>query len=109
MMAHMGARCFSCCRNACLGHHRRTDSCTGRLSWTSRALAAVLSNLNHMQIAAAAQAGGDNKALDVKVPAGITRLFKSNLDWNLYTDQQKPLDERKVRTGTQLMHCRGSS
>ncbi len=30
------------------------------------------------------------------MPAGITRLFKSNLDWNLYTDQQKTLDERKV-------------
>lgn len=42
------------------------------------------------------QAGGDNKALDVKVPIGITRLFKSNLDWNLYTDQQEPLEERKV-------------
>jgi choline dehydrogenase-like flavoprotein len=42
------------------------------------------------------EAGGDNNALDVKVPAGITRLFKSHLDWNLYTDQQEELDERKV-------------
>jgi hypothetical protein len=45
---------------------------------------------------ASLQAGGDNKALDIKVPAGITRLFKSNLDWQLYSDNQKTLDDRKV-------------
>jgi len=42
------------------------------------------------------EAGGENKAQDIKVPAGITRLFKSNLDWNLYSDDQKALDDRKV-------------
>jgi hypothetical protein len=42
------------------------------------------------------QAGGDNKALDIKVPAGITRLFKSNLDWQLYSDNQKTLNDRKA-------------
>ena len=42
------------------------------------------------------QAGGDNKALDITVPAGITRLFKSNLDWQLYSDNQEQLDDRKV-------------
>jgi hypothetical protein len=42
------------------------------------------------------EAGGDNKALDITVPAGITRLFKSNLDWQLYSDNQEQLDDRKV-------------
>lgn len=42
------------------------------------------------------QAGGDNKALDITVPAGITRLFKSNLDWQLYSDNQEQLNDRKV-------------
>lgn len=35
--------------------------------------------------------------MDIKVPAGITRLFKSNLDWNLYSDDQKALNDRKVQ------------
>ena len=44
------------------------------------------------------QAGGENKAMDIKVPAGITRLFKSNLDWNLYSDDQEALNDRKVQS-----------
>ncbi len=38
--------------------------------------------------------------MDIKVPAGITRLFKSNLDWNLYSDDQEALNDRKVQPDT---------
>ena len=43
------------------------------------------------------QAGGPNNSRDVSIPAAITRLFKSPLDWNLYTDKEKALHERKAR------------
>lgn len=43
-----------------------------------------------------AQAGGPNNSRDVTIPAAITRLFKSALDWNLYSDKVKDLNERKV-------------
>lgn len=43
-----------------------------------------------------AQAGGDNTSKDVSIPAAITRLFKSALDWNLYSDNVKDLNDRKV-------------
>lgn len=42
------------------------------------------------------EAGGENKAQDITVPAGITRLFKSTLDWNLYSPAQSELNDRKV-------------
>lgn len=43
------------------------------------------------------EAGPDRTdAFEVKVPAGITRLFRSPLDWGLYTDRQKPLGQREV-------------
>ena len=42
------------------------------------------------------QAGGDNKSRDVTIPAAITRLFKSPLDWNLYSNREHKLDDRKA-------------
>ncbi|KAK9805156.1 hypothetical protein WJX72_002610 [[Myrmecia] bisecta] len=42
------------------------------------------------------EAGCENNSRDVKIPAGLTRLFKSALDWNLYTRPQEALDDRKV-------------
>ena len=42
------------------------------------------------------QAGGSNDALHVRIPAGITRLFKSELDWNLYTSRQEGVADRRV-------------
>jgi choline dehydrogenase-like flavoprotein len=42
------------------------------------------------------EAGGDNKSMNVKVPAGLTRLFQSVLDWNLYSNRQQQLDDRNV-------------
>ena len=42
------------------------------------------------------QAGGDNKSRDITIPAAITRLFKSQLDWNLYSNREKHLDDRKA-------------
>ena len=44
-----------------------------------------------------AQAGGDNKSRDITIPAAITRLFKSQLDWNLYSNREQHLDDRKAR------------
>ena len=46
------------------------------------------------------QAGKPNKAVELKVPAGLARLFKSHLDWNLYTSTQPALDGREVCTCT---------
>ena len=44
-----------------------------------------------------AQAGGKNEAREVKTPAGLPRLFKSALDWNLYSSLQAAAHDRKVR------------
>ena len=43
------------------------------------------------------QAGGSNDSVNVRMPAGITRLFKSELDWNLYTNRQEGVNGRRVR------------
>ena len=45
------------------------------------------------------QAGGGNDAVQVRIPAGITRLFKSDLDWNLYTNRQEGAADRRVCAG----------
>lgn len=42
------------------------------------------------------QAGGSNDSVNVRMPAGITRLFKSELDWNLYTNKQEGVNDRRV-------------
>jgi hypothetical protein len=44
-----------------------------------------------------AQAGGKNEAREVKTPAGLPRLFKSALDWNLYSSLQAAAHDRKAR------------
>lgn len=71
------------------------DSAEKQIQHTAVAKSVVQSHA-HAVVWCGAQAGGENKAQDIKVPAGITRLFKSNLDWNLYSDDQKALDDRKV-------------
>lgn len=43
------------------------------------------------------QAGGANKAREVRTPAGLPRLFKSALDWNLYSSLQQAASDRSVR------------
>lgn len=48
----------------------------------------------------AMQAGGGSGALEVKVPAGITRLFKHPvMDWALNSLTQKQLTDKEVRRG----------
>eukprot|EP00891_Asterochloris_glomerata_P004901 jgi/Astpho2/4901/Aster-05830 len=42
------------------------------------------------------EAGVPNTSFDVKVPAALTRLFKSNLDWNLYSKRQEQLADRNI-------------
>lgn len=43
------------------------------------------------------QAGGANEAKEVRTPAGLPRLFKSALDWNLYSSLQQTANDRSVR------------
>lgn len=42
------------------------------------------------------EAGGENTSRDLRTPAGLPRLFKSALDWNLYTNLQKAAEARQV-------------
>lgn len=42
------------------------------------------------------EAGPDNTSRDVKIPAAITRLFRSPLDWNLFSELQEQLAERQI-------------
>ncbi|PSC67760.1 glucose-methanol-choline oxidoreductase [Micractinium conductrix] len=42
------------------------------------------------------EAGADNVSRDVKVPAAITRLFRSPLDWNLFSELQEQLAARQI-------------
>ena len=46
----------------------------------------------------ALQAGGKNESKEVKMPAGLPRLFKSPLDWNLYSSLQEAANDRQVRS-----------
>ncbi|CAL8465624.1 g5160 [Coccomyxa elongata] len=42
------------------------------------------------------EAGGVNEAKEVRTPAGLPRLFKSGLDWNLYSTLQHAANERSI-------------
>jgi choline dehydrogenase-like flavoprotein len=42
------------------------------------------------------EAGGGNTSRDVRVPAAFTRIFRSPLDWNLFSDAQRALGDRQV-------------
>ena len=42
------------------------------------------------------QVGGKNESKEVKMPAGLTRLFKSKLDWNLYSSLQEAANNRQA-------------
>ena len=44
------------------------------------------------------QAGSPHGDQSVKIPVGITRLFQSQLDWNLYSSKQPQLNHRQVRS-----------
>ena len=51
------------------------------------------------------QAGGKNEAREVKMPAGLPRLFKSALDWNLYSTQQHGAADRQARGASGMRAC----
>ena len=42
------------------------------------------------------EAGTDNKSRDVKIPAAFTRIFRSPLDWNLFSPNQSDLSNRQI-------------
>ncbi|KAL4424367.1 hypothetical protein ABPG75_001668 [Micractinium tetrahymenae] len=42
------------------------------------------------------EAGADNTSRDVRVPAAFTRIFRSALDWNLFSELQRQLAERQI-------------
>jgi glycine/D-amino acid oxidase-like deaminating enzyme len=42
------------------------------------------------------EAGPDNTSRDVKIPAALTRLFRSPLDWNLFSERQQQLAARQI-------------
>ncbi|GAB4823239.1 hypothetical protein N2152v2_010285 [Parachlorella kessleri] len=42
------------------------------------------------------EAGGRERTTNVKIPAGLPRLFKSPLDWNLYSPLQHHLENRQI-------------
>lgn len=42
------------------------------------------------------EAGPKAETTDVKVPAGLTRLFKSPLDWNLFSQLEQQLGNRSI-------------
>ena len=44
------------------------------------------------------QAGGENTSRDLSTPAGLPKLFKSALDWNLYTKFQHAIEARQVKS-----------
>lgn len=46
------------------------------------------------------QAGGKNESKEVKMPAGLPRLFKSALDWNLYSSLQHAANDRQVSSSS---------
>ena len=43
-----------------------------------------------------AKAGAPHGDMMLKIPAGITRLFQSQFDWNLYSNKQRQLLGRQV-------------
>lgn len=42
------------------------------------------------------EAGTTNTSRDVKIPAAFTRIFRSPLDWNLFTPNQAALADRQI-------------
>lgn len=42
------------------------------------------------------EAGEDNTSRNVRIPAAFTRIFRSPLDWNLFSDREKPVDDRQI-------------
>jgi choline dehydrogenase-like flavoprotein len=42
------------------------------------------------------EAGPDNTSRDVRIPAALTRLFRSPLDWNLFSERQQQLAARQI-------------
>lgn len=42
------------------------------------------------------EAGSDNSSLNIKVPAAFTKIFRSNLDWNLFSKRQAEVSDRQI-------------
>lgn len=42
------------------------------------------------------EAGPPNNSINTRIPAALTRLFRSNLDWNLFSRLQPQLNDRQV-------------
>jgi hypothetical protein len=42
------------------------------------------------------EAGGGNTSRDVRIPAAFTRIFRSAMDWNLFSDRQPRLEDRQI-------------
>ena len=42
------------------------------------------------------EAGGENNSTSISVPAGFTKIFRSPLDWNLFTKRQSEVAERMI-------------
>lgn len=42
------------------------------------------------------EAGTTDNILEVKLPAAFAKLFKSSVDWNYYTEEQKNMKNRKL-------------
>lgn len=42
------------------------------------------------------EAGGDNNSSDVRIPVAITKLFRSLLDWNLFSTEQPQLQDKRI-------------
>lgn len=42
------------------------------------------------------ESGPDNTSRNTRIPAAFTRIFRSTLDWNLFTDRQQQLADRQV-------------
>lgn len=42
------------------------------------------------------EAGGSNTSRNVRIPAAFTRIFRSDLDWNLFSDRETNLADRRI-------------
>jgi choline dehydrogenase len=42
------------------------------------------------------EAGGPDKKMEIHIPAGYAKLFKTNVDWGFFTEPQKHVLDRKI-------------
>ena len=79
-----------------------SNGCMLLLPWPPAYLCGKLSGASENGFIHGDQAGGKNEAREVKMPAGLPRLFKSALDWNLYSTQQHGAADRQVMCRSSL-------